>query len=398
MANVTAVATKPNTHIPCILMRGGTSRGPFFLESDLPSDPVLRDRVLLAVMGSPHVMQVDGIGGSQPQTSKVAIVGQPTHPDADVDYLFAQVSVDRALVDTAPNCGNMLSGVAPFAIEAGLVAAQRGETVVRIYNRNTRSLIDAMVQTPGGFVTYDGDTTIDGVADAAAPIKLSFLDATGSKTGALLPTGQRIDIIDRHAVTLIDYAMPMMLLAAADFGLSGTETADELNANHALFARLESLRRQAGLRMGLGDVAQSVIPKVGLLSCPRHGGTITSRYLVPDRCHRSHAVTGALCIAAASRLPETVAHAIAQPSPLSPVTIEHPGGRIQVDLVFSADGNPARASLMRTARRIFEGRVIVPAKTFTQANQKQSTGSHVHDLTASVMHQPARSIGDSAVI
>lgn len=342
-------------------MRGGTSRGPYFLETDLPADTAARDRVLISVMGSPHALQVDGIGGAQPQTSKVAIVSKATHPQADVDYLFAQVSVDRAFVDTMPNCGNMLSGVGPFAIETGLVAAQPGETKVRIYNRNTRGLIDAIVQTPGGRVAYDGNAAIDGVSGTAAPIKLSFLNAMGSKTGKLLPSGAVRETIDGLTATLIDYAMPMMLLSARELGLKGDETPEELDANSALLARLEQARREAGRRMGLGDVTGLVVPKVGVLSPPRHGGTITSRYFVPDRCHRSHAVTGALCVAVACRLQGSVAHDFASPEPVSPVTIEHPSGRIQIDLTFAANGDVERASVIRTARRIFEGAVIVPA-------------------------------------
>jgi len=345
-------------------MRGGTSRGPYFLETDLPADPATRDRVLLSAMGSPHPLQVDGIGGSHTLTSKVAIVSKATHPQADVDYLFAQVSVDAAIVDTSPNCGNMLSGVGPFAIEAGLVAPRPGETTVRIYNRNTRSLIDAIVQTPDGRVVYDGTAAIDGVAGTGAPIKLSFLDAKGGKTGKLLPTGEPRDVIDGLPVTLIDYAMPMMLMAAADLGLRGDETPEELDANALLLARIETIRREAGRRMGLGDVSKLVVPKVGLLSSPRHGGTITSRYFVPQRCHRSHAVTGALCVAVASRLPGTLAHDFAQAEPKSPVTIEHPSGRIQIDLTFKTDGSVERASVIRTARRIFEGNIIVPAEIF----------------------------------
>jgi len=348
-------------------MRGGTSRGPYFLESDLPDDLPARDRVLLAVMGSPHPLQVDGIGGAQTLTSKVAIVSKATHPDADVDYLFAQVSIDTAVVDTSPNCGNMLSGVGPFAIEAGLVAPQPGETTVRIYNRNTKSLIDAIIQTPNGRVTYEGTAAIDGVSGTGAPIKLSFLDARGGKTGKLLPTGETRELIQGVPVTLIDYAMPMMLVAASDLGLRGDETPEELDANAALLARMEDIRREAGLRMGLGDVSKLVIPKVGVLSPPRQGGTITSRYFVPHRCHRSHAVTGGLCVAMASRLRGTVAYELAQAEPVSPVTIEHPTGRIQIDLTFKSDGSVDRASVIRTARRIFEGNVIVPAEAFVSS-------------------------------
>jgi hypothetical protein len=344
-------------------MRGGTSRGPFFLETDLPGDPKERDRFLIAALGSPHVLQVDGIGGGNPLTSKVAIVGSSSQPGADVDYLFAQVATDRAFVDFSPNCGNMLSAVAPFAIEAGLVPAQIGETTVRIFNRNTSTTVDAVVQTPCGVVEYDGETAIDGVPGTAAPIKLTFLDAVGSKTGAFLPTGLVCEFIENTPVTLLDYAMPMVLLRAADLGISGDETPDELETNLSLLARLEAIRLEAGLRMGLGDVSGSVVPKVGILSGARHGGTITSRYFMNSRrCHKGHAVTGALCIAAACRLPGSVAHDIAVPALSSLVNLEHPSGRIEIDLSFDASGHIARASLVRTARRIFEGNVIVPAR------------------------------------
>lgn len=356
------VPPKGPLRIPCVLMRGGTSRGPFFLERDLPDDPQARNRVLLAAMGSPHRLQVDGVGGGDPLTSKVAIVGGPTHPLADVDYLFAQVSVDRALVDLSPNCGNMLSGVGPFAIEAGLVPAQVGETTVRVYNRNTGSLIEAVVQTPEGVVEYDGETAIDGVPGTAASIRLTFLEAVGSKTGALLPTGAAREVIRDTPVSLVDYAMPMVLIRAGDLGLAGDEEPDVIDANLDLLERVEAIRREAGLRMGLGDVADRVVPKVGILSTPRHGGTITSRYLVPHRCHKNHAVTGALCVAAASRVNGSVAHDVSAPGLSSVVGVEHPTGRIEVDLSLDKAGQVARASLVRTARRIFEGTLIVPAR------------------------------------
>lgn len=348
--------------VPCVLMRGGTSRGPFFLANDLPQDPAARDAFLLKVMGSPHPLQVDGLGGANPLTSKVAIVSLSRRPDADVEYLFAQVAVQKPIVDTGPNCGNMLSAVGPFAIEAGLIPAQDGETVVRIYNQNTGSLVEAVVQTPGGVVEYEGEATIDGVNGAAAPIRLSFGDAAGGKTGALFPTGARRETIQGVDVTLIDYAMPMMLLAAADVGLAGDETPEQIDANVALFERIESMRLEAGVRMGLGDVTGSVIPKVGLLSAPRNGGSITSRYLVPDSCHRSHSATGALCVAAAVRMGGAVAHAIASKDE-GPVVVEHPGGKITIALEADEEGVRS-AAFVRTARRIFEGAVVVPARLF----------------------------------
>jgi 2-methylaconitate cis-trans-isomerase PrpF len=348
--------------IPCVMMRGGTSRGPYFLESDLPADPAVRDRVLLAVMGSPHSLQVDGIGGGHALTSKVAIVAPSQRDGIDVEYLFAQVSVDKAIVDTSPNCGNMLSGVGPFAIESGIVAATPGETIVRIYNRNTRGVIAATVQTPDGYVVYDGDTAIDGVAGTAAPVKLAFLEAVGSKTGALFPTKQRREEIDGVPVTLVDYAMPMMLVPAQALGLAGDETPERLDEDHDLLARIEKLRHQAGHRLGLGDTSKLVVPKVGVLSKPRGEGTITSRYFVPDRCHRSHAVTGALCVAVAARMEGTVAFDLARASNGSVAAIEHPSGSIPIDLTFAPDGSVARASLVRTTRRIFEGNILIPAR------------------------------------
>ncbi|WP_457093496.1 4-oxalomesaconate tautomerase [Microvirga sp. P5_D2] len=379
-----ATLPTPNTsalRVPCVLMRGGTSRGPFFLEADLPIAPAERERFLIAAMGSPHVLQVNGIGGGNPMTSKVAIVSPSSQPGADVDYLFAQVSTDRASVDFSPNCGNMLSAVGPFAIEAGLVPAEIGETTVRIFNRNTSTTIEAVVQTPAGIVEYEGETAIDGVPGTAAPVKLTFLDALGSKTGAFLPTGHVREFIENTPVTLLDYAMPMVLLRASDLGLSGDETPDELEANLDLLARLEAIRLEAGQRMGLGDVSGSVVPKLAILSGARHGGTITSRYFMnAQRCHKGHAVTGALCIAAACRLPGSVAHDLATPSLSSLVNLEHPSGRTEIDLSFDASGHVSRASLVRTARRIFEGNVIVPASAVAAPLEGiQQGGNHGHD-------------------
>jgi 2-methylaconitate cis-trans-isomerase PrpF len=389
-------ANNNSLRIPCVLMRGGTSRGPFFVEADLPSDPQERDRCLIAALGSPHVLQVDGIGGGNPLTSKVAIVGPSSQPGADVDYLFAQVAIDRAFVDYSPNCGNMLSAVAPFAIEAGLVPAQIGETTVRIFNRNTSSIVEAVVQTPFGAVEYDGETAIDGVPGTAAPVKLTFLNAVGSKTGAFLPTGHVREFIENTPVTLVDYAMPMVLLRAADLGLSGDEDPDELEANLDLLTRLEAIRLEAGLRMGLGDVSGSVVPKLALLSAARHGGTITSRYFMNSRrCHKGHAVTGALCIAAACRLPGSVAHDLASSDLSSLVNLEHPSGRIEIDLSFDASGQISRASLVRTARRIFEGNVIVPASAVTAPLEGiLQAGDNAHDHSSTPLLRASRGLND----
>lgn len=352
--------------IPCVIMRGGTSRGPYFKAADLPEDVAERDRVLLAVMGSPHAMQVDGIGGARTQTSKVAIVGPSARDDADVDYLFAQIAVEEAVVDTRPNCGNMLAGVGPFAIEEGMVPARDGETRVRVFNVNTGALIEETIQTPGGKVTYEGNQAIDGVSGTAAPVRMAFTNTEGAVTGSLFATGERREEIGGIAVTLIDNAMPMMLLRAKDAGLRGDESAEAIDEMADMFARIEKLRLEAGRRMGLGDVSNSVTPKVGLLSAAREGGTIASRYLTPVECHRSHAATGAICLATACCTPGTVAAEIlgGAITRSKTLTIEHPSGRIDVGIELEAapDGGlrVARASILRTARRIFEGAVWVP--------------------------------------
>lgn len=354
------------TAIPCILMRGGTSRGPFFLGDDLPAEERVRDAVLLSILGSPHPLQVDGIGGGQAQTSKVAIVSRSKRADADVDYLFAQVAMDRAVVDTKPNCGNMLAGVGPFAIERGLVAATGAETLVRVHNVNTGTLVDELVTTPHGAVAYAGEQEIDGVDGTAAPIRMRFRQSVGSLTGSLLPSGRRIEEIAGVAVTLIDNAMPMMLIAASDLGLRGDESPEEIDSNRELFELLEPMRLEAGRRMGLGDVSDRVVPKIGLLSPARNGGAITCRYLMPHNCHRSHAVTGAICIATAAALENTVAanlaHGVTVPGV---VTIEHPSGNIFVDVEPDpGDHQSLHGAVIRTARKIFEGSVYVPAQVW----------------------------------
>ncbi len=346
--------------IPCVIMRGGTSRGPYFLASDLPADTAERDRILIEVMGSGHELQIDGIGGGHPLTSKVAIVGRSQIPGADVDYLFAQVDVNRRFVDTSPNCGNMLAGVGPFALEAGLVAAKDGVSTVRIHNVNTKKLIEARVQTPGGKVRYDGDTAIDGVPGTAAPIHLAFLDAAGAKTGALLPTGSAADIIDGVRASCIDAAMPIMAVAAADLHVSGYESPAEFAANRDFLSRLDRLRLLAGERMGLGDVRSLVIPKPVLVARARSGGTLAARYFMPHACHNAFATTGAVAIGTAAVTPGTVVCEVARtPSLPADIVIEHPSGRMQVRLEQHAGDRAPVAYLVRTARRLFEGKALV---------------------------------------
>ncbi|WP_323715550.1 4-oxalomesaconate tautomerase [Paracoccus aminovorans] len=348
--------------IPCVMMRGGTSKGPFFLASDLPANPAARDAVLLSVMGSGHPLQIDGIGGGNPVTSKVAIVGPGSVPGADVDYLFAQVRVDQNIVDTSPNCGNMLAAVAPFAIEAGLVEPRGERTRVRIHNVNTHKMIEATLATPGGKVCYLGEARIDGVPGQAAPIALSFLDAAGARTGRLLPTGRATDVIDGIALTAIDCAMPMIILAAAELGLTGYETAAQLNADRDLLSRLEALRCKAGQAMGMGDVSDLVIPKPVLFSPPTQGGRFSVRYFMPHECHPSLATTGAVGIATAAITPDTVlARAFGVPELPATIAIEHPSGRLEVQLE-RRDGQIV-AGIIRTARRLFEGHVFAKPNT-----------------------------------
>jgi len=348
--------------IPCTLMRGGTSRGPFFLASHLPRDPRRRDALLISAMGAGHELQVDGIGGGNPLTSKVAIVGPASVAGADVDYLFAQVKVAERVVDTSPNCGNMLSAVGPFAIEAGLVRGQDGVTIVRIHNVNTGKIIEAKVTTPDGRVSYEGDTVIDGVPGSAAPVHLAFADAAGAKTGKLLPTGHEADRIDGIDVTCIDAAMPLVIMRAGDLGKTGYESPAELDADTAFMQRLEAIRIAAGERMGLKNVAQSVIPKPVLIAAPRNGGTIAARYFMPASCHKAFAITGAVGLSTACATPGTVAAALVGAIDLPhTVAIEHPSGRLEISLEKPAGRSQPVASLVRTARRLFEGAVFAMA-------------------------------------
>lgn len=352
--------------IPCVLMRGGTSRGPYFRGDDLPHDTELRNWMLARLMGSGQELQVDGIGGGHPQTSKIAIVSRSTRAEADVDYLFAQAGVLDGVIDTSPNCGNMLAGVGPFAIEAGFVSATDPETRVRIHNVNTGKLIEAIVQTPAGKVVYDGAAAIAGVPGTAAPIRLSFLDAAGAKTGRLLPTGQPRDRVAGVDVTCIDMAMPLVIARAADLGWTGHEAPTELDSDAAFLERLETLRREAGTLMGLGDVRGRVIPKPVLIAEPRNGGTIAVRYFTPLACHRALAATGAIGIATACVVPGSLAQELAGPPTVGPrveLTIEHPAGGLPIELELAPPGAETpvlRASLIRTARRLFAGTVFVP--------------------------------------
>lgn len=357
--------------IPCLFMRGGTSKGPFLDMRDLPTDPASRDRVLLAIMGSPDARQIDGLGGAEFVTSKAVMVAPSERDGIDVDYLFAQVSIDQRLVDTRPPCGNMMAGVGPFAIETGMVEAVSPETTVRIYNINTATTIEALVRVEAGLVVYDGDTAIDGVPGTAAPVVMNFFEFCGGKTGKLFPTGKTSETIDELEVTLIDAAMPMMHVAAQQLGLSGGEDREFFEGHPELMARLEAMRLEAGRRMGFGDVRESVIPKIGILSAAVAGGAIRSRYLTPHSLHPAHAVTGGIAIATAAVTDGTVASELARldDSTSTAVTIEHPSGSLEIRIDRS-EHPPTRAGVVRTARKIMSGEVFVPASWW----QRESTG------------------------
>jgi 4-oxalomesaconate tautomerase len=353
--------------ISCHFMRGGTSHGPFFRASDLPVDVATRDRVLLAAMGSPDSRQIDGIGGADPLTSKVGIVARGSN-GADIEWTFAQVSLREPLVDTTPNCGNMLAAVVPFALESGLVAPRGEVTTLRVLTRNTGTLADIEVQTPGGRVQYAGSARIDGVPGTAAPVNISFLDTAGSVCGALFPTGNLVDRFDGVEVTCIDNGMPVVIMLATDLGVSGYESRDDLNANAALKKRIESIRLQAGPAMKLGDVAKKVVPKMCLVAPPKSGadpaGHISTRTFIPHDCHSAVGVLGAVTVATAAVTPGTVAHRVALvPSGTrKSFSVQHPSGEFTVVLEMSA-ANPAevaRASLLRTARLLMRGEVMIP--------------------------------------
>lgn len=344
--------------IPCVWMRGGTSKGGLFLAADLPTDIIQRDQLLLEIMGSPDNRQIDGMGGADPLTSKVGIVKRSSHPDCDVDYLFLQVFVDQAIVTDSQNCGNILAAVGPFAIEQGLVPAKGDVTQVSVLMENTDQIAVLQVQTPNGKVTYKGTSAIDGVPGTSAPVTCEFKETAGSTCGALYPSGNLTDFIDGVDVTLIDNGMPVVILNASDFGVSGTESRDELDGNTELKIRLESIRLQAGPLMNLGDVTEKSVPKMSLVCKPKDGGCIATRTFIPHRCHASIGVLGAVSVATAAITPGTVAYPLAQipEGDQKTLPVEHPTGEMTV--VAYMDGDElGSAALLRTARKLFEGTV-----------------------------------------
>ena len=357
------------TSIPYLFMRGGSSRGPYFNRADLPQNTDDLEQVLISAVGSGHALNIDGIGGGDAVTTKVAMLSRSDDEWADIDYLFAQVSVEDKLVDFKPTCGNILSGVGPAAIEMGLIPAGGDVTDVNIRSVNTNACITASVQTPDGQVNYDGDVCIAGVPGFAAPITLTFTRVCGSCTKGLLPTGNIIDTIDGVQVTCMDVAMPLVIARAEDFGLTGHESAAELDANREFFKRLEAIRLQAGKLMGLGDVTKSVIPKFGLLAPAKGGGTIAGRYFMPWKTHHAMAVTGAQCLAACTMMPGSVAEGMLERPEQTPVTlvIEHPAGCIEVQIDCNCDDefDVTSVGLVRTARKLADGNLYIPASVWS---------------------------------
>ena len=354
------------TAIPACLMRGGTSKGLIFLADDLPAEPNLRDQVLLAVMGSPDARQINGVGGGHPLTSKIGVICKSTRPDADVDYLFLQAFVDKAEVSDSQNCGNILAVVGPFALEKGLLQPQGDLTEVRIHMVNTANLAIAQVQTPGGEVNYEGEARIDGVPGTAAPVLLDFLDTAGSSCGALLPTGRACDEIDGVKVTCIDNGMPVVLIAAQDLGKTGYESPAELEADSQLKSRVESIRLQAGALMNLGDVTTKTVPKMSLVAPAQQGGVIATRTFIPHRVHEAIGVLGAVSVASACVLPGSVAQKMtglqAENGRIT-LDVEHPTGFFTVGLEVEANSSEVvlqRAGLLRTARMLMRGEVLIP--------------------------------------
>jgi 4-oxalomesaconate tautomerase len=348
------------TSTPCMWMRGGTSKGGYFLKDDLPPQASARDAFLLAVMGSPDVNQIDGMGGADPLTSKIAVVSKSDRPGVDVDYLFLQVFVDQAIVTDAQNCGNILAGVGPFAIERGLVAATGDETKVTIFMENTSQTAVATVQTPGGFVAYAGEAKIDGVPGSHAPIPLEFRDTAGSSCGALLPTGNAVDVVNGIPVTLIDNGMPCVVMKASDVGVTGYEDRDSLDADTALKAKIEAIRLAVGERMNLGDVTEKSVPKMMLVAPPRSGGAVTVRSFIPHRAHATIGVLGAVSVATACLIPGSPAAEVAHipEGRRKLLSVEHPTGEMSCVLELDEAGAVKSAALLRTARKLMEGMVF----------------------------------------
>jgi 4-oxalomesaconate tautomerase len=347
--------------IPCMWMRGGTSKGGYFLADDLPTDMAERDAALLRAMGSPDVRQIDGMGGADPLTSKVAVVRKSTRAGVDVDYLFLQVFVDQPIVSDAQNCGNILAGVGPFAVERGLVTANNGETPVSIYMENTGQIAVAKVQTPYGVVSYKGEAQIDGVPGGSAPVPLIFQNTTGSSCGALLPTGNAVDVIEGIKVTMIDNGMPCVVMRAADIGITGQEAPEDLEADTTLRKKLETIRLACGPLMNLGDVSDKTVPKMTMVSVARDGGAISTRTFIPHTCHKTIGVLGAVSVATACLIKGGPADDLAEAGSGQErvISVEHPTGEMTVVATLNEIGAVTEAAILRTTRKLMDGDIFV---------------------------------------
>ncbi|MEP2533894.1 4-oxalomesaconate tautomerase [Shimia sp.] len=346
--------------VRCMWMRGGTSKGGYFLADDLPCEAGARDAFLLRVMGSPDVRQIDGMGGADPLTSKVAVVRKSERPGIDVDYLFLQVFVDQPIVTDAQNCGNILAGVGPFAIERGLVPARDGETPVSVYMENTGQVAELQVQTPEKKVSYFGTARIDGVPGTASAVPIAFKDTAGSSCGALLPTGNSVDVIDGISVTMIDNGMPCVVIRASDVGITGTETPEALEDNTALREKLEAIRLKCGPLMNLGDVSAKSVPKMTMVSAPRDGGAVSTRTFIPHRCHKTIGVLGAVSVATACLIDDAPAFALSETGDgeIRTLSVEHPTGEMTVIATLDETGTVAQAAILRTVRKLMDGEVF----------------------------------------
>lgn len=370
--------------VPCWFMRGGTSRGPFFRAGDMPSDRTARDAVLLAAMGSPDPRQLDGLGGATPLTSKAGIVGPSSRADTDLEFQFAQLQPDSDIVDTTPNCGNMLAAVVPFAIESGLLVPESDTTTARVLTLDTGLVAEITVRTPEGesgrYVDYAGDTRIDGVRGTAAPITINFLDTAGSVCSALLPTGRTRDRVEAEGtgpveVTCIDNGQPLVIVDASDLNRTGYESVAALNVDKELKNRMEALRLTCGELMGLGDVTAKNYPKMTLASPPARGGTINTRSFIPHVCHESIGVLAAVTVATACVLDGTVAHEMATiaDGDDTTVSVEHPAGEFTVELGLNPTDAPrvTKSALVRTARLIMAGDVLVPHRVWPREEEQR---------------------------
>jgi 4-oxalomesaconate tautomerase len=341
-----------------MMMRGGTSKGVYLLKSDLDATGLDPDVLLPAIMGCPDRRQIDGLGGGCSTTSKVAIVGPSTRPDCDIDYLFAQVGIESMRVDWTPTCGNLLTGVAPFAIERGLMVAGDPQTSMRVHLVNTGATVTVSVDTPGGRVRYEGGWVVGGVPGRAAPIDVVFSDFCGGRTGTLFPTGNHVDLVGGVLITAIDAGVCAIIAGAGEFGIVGDESPQQLNGDGGLLQRLESLRLRAALLMGLGDVRGCVLPKVMLVS-KSDSADVRSRYFVPDTCHPAHAVSGAICLATAATVGETVVGRLAGQRLLAgPIVIEHPAGTMSIEITCANADLGLSAAVRSTARKLFDGYVF----------------------------------------